>query len=480
MSQRALFKLKACIAPLPGPGFATPAFQRGNDNGLWIQDIGDNGRVKQFLELAPRLVEESQSLASDREQASERLALYVFHGRTMTYIDTRARLEDPLRYEFERLEEFPYLRRSIGRFVRDEGLVARARRQIFDWSHTYNSARFMPWHQQANRFLRRDIFEQISERARGGISLVIHGRRGSGKTTLLAWLQEQLEANGRDVIRVSVNHHRSVVPALLEAGRRMPDWSEEAKERLDARAQLVWRNEPTADFDLATVQAFARLCASRERQVSLLLDDFDNALLDHRMHASTGALLAAARSSPRLQVIFALVMVQALEAFRHIAQPLHDYMIFELPDLSSSEVRQLTERMQTLATDDLAGLDAAALADRLAGFNVPEVMDMLREFTSTKDQSEDAMRTTVIKHCEMIFMTLDRSESAASLVLDAVERGQKDLRALQAIGESTDGSEVGRGLSAVILSGLVKATPEGRVEFRHRYVRDWWRARKRR
>jgi hypothetical protein len=58
------------------------------------------------------------------------------HGRETIYIDSRHGLTDALRYQYEILEDFLYLRRSIGRFVSYDALIRRADGQISDWTKT--------------------------------------------------------------------------------------------------------------------------------------------------------------------------------------------------------------------------------------------------------------------------------------------------------------------------------------------------------
>src|SRR5947199_23163 len=82
------------------------------------------------------------------------------------FAHTRAALEEPLRYEFEQLEDCPYLRRSIGRFVGDETLIARANRQVRDSNSAYDNAALVAWRELRNRFFHRDAFDLIANRAR--------------------------------------------------------------------------------------------------------------------------------------------------------------------------------------------------------------------------------------------------------------------------------------------------------------------------
>jgi len=473
MNVKCEYHLKGAIAPLPGPGFSTPTFQMADANGLWIQDITSRDTVAGFFELSPRLIDESRPVAVERTLCVGMPAIYVFDGARARYVDTRDGLLAPLRDEFERLEGFPRLRRAIGRFVGDELLVRRADKQISDLKRRRTAPADVP--DAGGMFIHRPIFDDILAAVRRGVPVVVEGRRGSGKTALLTWLKIELENSRRGVI--SVPAASGLLMSLARPWEILPGWEANARDYRQKLADV--RRDGTKGNDLAGEMAasFVAACRTASGNVTVIIDDLMLALSDGPSNTAVEELLVAARSGD-IGLVTAHGLAGTISSDDQLSWRMledKDFSRFLLPDLAVNEIAQLLTSSPTAQeSGDGADLDRFALSRRLVGFNFREIGKIVRALTQRGDYGERSVRQVVAEHSEATLDHLPDRVMAREVLASIAGSSRQRARAI--FERMSDDPAFRNSALALALNGLI-STEDGRIpaiDFRHRYIRDWW------
>lgn len=120
-------------APIRGksPGFATPLFSTDEGAPELRQELDEHEMIREFrpLRLETNLPVEWNVAA--RTRAPGEAALFAFCTLERgALVGSRSELQQPLRREFGALDEYPFVRLQVAKFLQDPQLIARSSQQV--------------------------------------------------------------------------------------------------------------------------------------------------------------------------------------------------------------------------------------------------------------------------------------------------------------------------------------------------------------
>lgn len=449
------YKVVGEISLRAGPALTTPIFQTRDSNGIWLQEIGRAERIERFIPVTEDGWAQIGYVDCRSFRRVGQKAFYIFRDSASTLqVNTRKLLEPAIRADYSNLVGFPYLCRTLARFLDDDELFSSANAMVRRRRHYASQLRSRSLEKS---YIERDVDRELVVSALEGNNIILTGFRGSGKTVCLHRLRERLEQAGTKVIYVPFSDRAPTSFSLVRA--------------IAAQVGLSV-DLPDASLSLS------------ERLVSLNLSSIIAPLVGKVLIVDDADLAYSARETAETVIRLVGMGVQLVVALTgHQSEVFSDvfsgakaqFKSFVLPPLSGPEVSLLLRNQLSHSRNDRLSIDE--LSSLISGLSFRQFITVLRNIR-TDQFANDASAVFVAAFDDYLRRALweagfssipGRDGGAVEELLDAAANQGGEV-----IFEDDSKDDLQATFRILILSGILVKGPSGEPRFSHRLIEDWW------
>jgi len=482
------------------PGFSTPVFQNRNSNGLFVQNFGENETISNFIEIQRSYNPFISFSFSNKTREVGQHAYYVYHDSLgTTHVGTRANLAESLLFEFEKLKQRPYLRKTLARFVGDNGQLQLATTDVerLGSEENYKNERVLrEYFPEAFEHASYDIFKDfpyypinndtikfLKKTLKSSGPVFLAGRRGTGKTFALKYLSWEISKNSKAPLFINCHHFRSPTNRLLK-GR--------SKESLvDIIAMAMSRDETVSAinfgrkyFDVQEINAL-----KINYQPVILLDGFHAEMLDLDAFIDTVRRL----NGDGIKMVVAINDFDLLKLKQ--LSPLMNESIYHLSNMTTYEAKALVDSLtDILPSIILNNLDKEVVSREITGLSYREGIYVLNEIVRN-GYKPNHTRNTIFQKFDLDLKfehsinqsgMLDMIYAGLDQIAESYENEGLPLRSINLVNRNDRYQFPSGAVTNTLRREIMNLTLIGilshkgsRVNFSSRLAKDWWVDRRR-